>query len=76
MAAHVRWEDLPAAIRHRIEDSRKVERVKAAAKTLPGTKAWLCCSCGEVLKSMAACERHIRDVGHRRVECIDGAGQA
>lgn len=75
MAAHVRWEDLPAAIRHRIEDSRKDEVRKAVAETAPGTKAWLCSSCGEVVKSLAACERHVRDVGHRRVECIDGAGQ-
>lgn len=65
----IRWEDLPAAIRHRIHDSRQTERRKAEPSQ-PGQKRWQCVACGEIHKSWAAAERHADDEGHRRIELI------
>lgn len=73
----IRWEDLPASVRHRIQDHRDEERARAIP-TVPGQKLWRCCSCGEILRSWAAAERHVDEQRHHRIECIvakvDAAG--
>lgn len=74
MTGEIRFEDLPAAVRHRIEDARKAE--KREAVKVPGTKAWQCCSCGHMSSSYAAAERHANAHGHTRIEVIFGLDES
>lgn len=69
MPRGVNWEDLPASVRHRIQDHRTEERVRATSP-MPGQSRWLCCGCGEVLTSWAAAERHADEQGHTRIELV------
>lgn len=59
MTRGVQWDDLPANVKARIQDSRRAELVRETP-----TK------CGTVSRSWAAAERHADTIGHPRIELV------
>lgn len=65
----IRFEDLPIAVRHRIQDSRR-EKLAREKPEKPGARLFQCCACGHVSRSWAAAERHCDSEAHYRVELV------
>lgn len=55
------------------EQAREVRKGRPRKKSpLPKGErpTWRCCTCGTILTTLVACERHSEQEGHRRIESV------